>query len=69
MEMRTTEQIKADITNAENGVYQLKQELRSMERAEMDARAEAGKNDPTSGFYTGYAKDAWGYPLDPLMND
>jgi hypothetical protein len=38
-------------------------------RAGLAARAEAGKDDPTSGFYQGFARDPWGYPLDPLMND
>ncbi len=67
--MRTSTTIRKEIKAAEGNVGALKRELQRVSGAEHAARAEAGKNDPTSGFYTGYAKDAWGYPLDPLLND
>lgn len=67
--MRTEHQIQDDIESAERGISTLRTELAHVRQVAMDARREAGRNDPSSGFYEGYARDAWGYPLDPLMCD
>lgn len=71
--MRTEEQIQSEISSVEHSsalrIGRLRAELAQVRQVAMDARREAGKNDPTSGFYEGYARDAWGYPLDPLMCD
>lgn len=71
--MTTSEQrqqeIKSQIAVHERAINALKHEETQIRDAAMATRREAGKNDPTSGFYEGYTKDAWGYPLDPLMND
>lgn len=67
--MRTSDAIRKELSEAEGNARALRRELQQTSDADHAARAEAGKNDPASGFYTGYAKDAWGYPLDPLLND
>ncbi len=67
--MQNSDTIRKELSEAEGTMRALKSELQQVSEAENAARAEAGKNDPTSGFFAGYAKDAWGYPLDPLLND
>lgn len=66
---RNSDVIRKEIAATETALGSLKGELKRASDAEHAARAEAGKNDPASGFYTGFARDPWGYPADPLLND